>query len=604
MRSIKVRTKLLIIFSGFISAITFLIVYSLFTFSRYQGQIEDIYGNQYNMLIKMSESRDASYKTMQAAANYIYFIRENNAVKSTENEMQIKIQSLTAKTRIEEIADLFQEFNANNAATIQTFIDHWAEWNAKLNIYFNNISDGKFKTAEEEIYSGEINEKFNQMILTINLISNSTLMYFQSETTRLISDIDQTSTILIITAIIIILLAVSQLFFFFVQVFRPVTRLTDRVRQISRGEGDLTQKIHVKNMDEFGLLASNFNDFISSLHDKIKTLKTVANENSNVKDDLAAGSEQTSSSVSEISANLNNISNTITLLDESISQTVKSINKVNTVISDLDAKIESQASMVEESSAAITEMIISVNNVASIAGKQKESADQLVEKSQKGNQTLESACKAVESIRESVDSIKKMTEIISSIASQTNLLAMNAAIEAAHAGEAGKGFAVVADEIRALAESTRKQSKDINSVLKDVILRIENAFQASTESKQSFSDVYSQIRIVTNAFAEITFSMAELQEGGSQILEAMTSLQNYSQATRNEADEMEKETETINNEINRINQGSTELVSAISEINSGIGEIGRTAELVNQITAKMSESTETMARQISAFKTI
>jgi methyl-accepting chemotaxis protein len=141
-----------------------------------------------------------------------------------------------------------------------------------------------------------------------------------------------------------------------------------------------------------------------------------------------------------------------------------------------------------------------------------------------------------------------MVDIINSIAGSTNLLSMNAAIEAAHAGQAGRGFAVVADEIRKLADTSGKNSKEIERKIKDMISAINKAMTESTSTKSSFTEIREEISNVMGAFEEIQLATGELAEGGQQILTALTTLGELSTNVRSGGAEI-GEAQTRLNEI-------------------------------------------------------
>ena len=144
---------------------------------------------------------------------------------------------------------------------------------------------------------------------------------------------------------------------------------------------------------------------------------------------------------------------------------------------------------VEESTASVNEMIASLKNLDKMTNARRESASRLVETAKNGGEKLSNTVEVVRNINNSIGSISDMIKIIDGIAAQTNLLAMNAAIEAAHAGDAGRGFAVVADEIRSLAETTSNNSQEIGSIIRDVMEKIHIAAESSEDTIQAFQDI-------------------------------------------------------------------------------------------------------------------
>ena len=453
------------------------------------------------------------------------------------------------------------------------------------------------------LFDGAIVETFAPMARIYDL-----LILTQSTTTgesnlKMRKNLTFTRWIMIGISSLIFILSVFQIITFQRYIFRHVKYISTRLKEISQGDGDLTMLLPVHTMDEFGMLSSNFNSFTTNLKDSIGMIKNKTVETISLKNELTNSSEEVAISIAEISANLTNINNIITKLDSAIDHIDNGIQEVDGEIIKLNDKVNSQTTMVNQSTSAITQMMASISNVNSISEGQKGTADLLVQHGTKSNEKLQETCDAVDSIKESVNSIQEMMEIISSIASQTDLLAMNAAIEAAHAGESGKGFGVVADEIKKLAESTGTQSNEINKVLLAIIEKIQKADQVSNESKKGFENVVNQINTVANAFSEITMNMSELLGGGEQILTAMSNLQATSTNTHNNAEVMQHEAGKITEQIKSITKVSKEVVSAIEEIMLGIKEINHVTQKVNTISNDMGNVTEVLSGQVLSFKT-
>ena len=189
----------------------------------------------------------------------------------------------------------------------------------------------------------------------------------------------------------------------------------------------------------------------------------------------------------------------------------------------------------------------------------------------------------------------------SNLASQTNVLAMKAAIEAAHAGEAGRGFSVVADEIRNLSETSSMQSKKIAQQVKAIKDSIMGVVSASGESSAAFTSVSSKITDTDQLVRQIKMAMEEQKEGSKQIIDVLHTMNNSTSEVRIASREMSEGNKAILDEVKHLQSATGAILDSVDEMARGAQRISETGETLNVISSKMRSSISDIGEQIDQF---
>jgi len=379
-----------------------------------------------------------------------------------------------------------------------------------------------------------------------------------------------------------------------VEIERSIARLKD---------GDLTKRTAIGSRDEIGSLAKNLNLFQDSFTASILHIIEVSKVNIEVKNRLLEATNEATSSEVQIEAGTRSIGKQIETLNAHVLTSLGSIEKIVRSIADLDSQIENQSAMVEESTSSVTEMLSSLENMGRITEKNRASAGELVAEAERGSHVFQTSIEKIGEIPQNVGAIREMAAVIQGIASQTNLLAMNAAIEAAHAGESGRGFAVVADEIRKLSEASTNSSREISDSINFILAKIEEATKASEGTGAAFGMIDARIREMSKSMIEVYSSISEMQIGSKQILQAMVELRDQSISVKEGSKAMDEGSTEIRSMMDDLGQISNEVNSSITEITAGIADIGASLRSVTEYSEKVGAESSRLDGEVNRFKT-
>ncbi len=408
---------------------------------------------------------------------------------------------------------------------------------------------------------------------------------------------------IIIVAILLSSILALISFFFIKQLLKPVNISSDLFKEMSRGTGDLTVRLSAKTRDELGDMSTNFNQFADKLLGIINTIKKSSNNTENIKDSLEETTSYTSKELDKITIQVNEIKNKIDTLDDKVTLTQTGATDIEKQTNKLSDQIIEETSAIEQSTAAINQMVASINSVANITKTKKEATDQLVKSAKNGSELLNNMTTAVNEINTQIGSIQEMVSLIDDISSQTNLLAMNAAIEAAHAGEAGKGFSVVADEIRKLSENTSQSSRQIASSLGGIVGSIKQASEASAETSSTFMNFIDEVTKIAQALDEIESSTVELATGGGEITKAMMLLSDLSGEVREGSSLMEDKSKSMQVDMLGAKTESAEVRKSIDGIFQTVNEISTEMTKIVDITENLADTANGLSNEVNKFKT-
>jgi methyl-accepting chemotaxis protein len=435
--------------------------------------------------------------------------------------------------------------------------------------------------------------------------------------------------------------------------------IVNGVTQVARAadglaQGDVEQTVKVKEGDEIGQMAKSFSNMISYLREMAQIAEAVSNGDltksatprsdrdvlgiafqrmiANLREmvghvsfsasslaaasqQVSAASEQAGSATSQIAATIQQVAHGNQDQSTAVQETTASVDQLSKAIDQITKGAEEQARSIQKASVSVAQLNDSINQVANASKEVSNATQKAFEAASSGAQSVRKSTQGMDSIKARTNDVAtkiqelgsysnqigSIVETIDDIAEQTNLLALNAAIEAARAGEHGRGFAVVADEVRKLAERSSKSTKEIANLINQVqrgtqeavsamdqgTREVEAGSQLAQEAGVALNNILSAVQAAANQVSHITSAVQQMEGASKQVIDLMDSVSSIVEESAAASRQMAASSQQL--------AGTFEKVAAVSE------ETSAAAEEVSASTEEMSAQVEQMMAQAQSL---
>lgn len=349
---------------------------------------------------------------------------------------------------------------------------------------------------------------------------------------------------------------------------KPLQLLTKQVQLVSSGHLDVNE-LRISNRDEIGTLASSVNQMTANLREMIGQVSITSEQVAATSQELSASSEETSLAAEEISTAIQEISQRVELQ-------IRSTEQMSAVVSEISTGIEHVSHSIQEVSESSSE-------TAAIARMGNQVVSDSVEQMNQINVSRLEMEKVIQVLGQKSEQIGNVISLITNIAAQTNLLALNAAIEAARAGEHGRGFAVVADEVRKLAEESSRAGGQVHDLILDIQLEVGKTVEAMERNGHAIGQGLNLVNQAGKAFEEITSGVDQVSEQIQTISAAIQEMNASTETLLHTAYHAEQATRESEAHAQNVAASAEEQHASMEEISSAAETLAKMAENLQSV---------------------
>jgi len=377
--------------------------------------------------------------------------------------------------------------------------------------------------------------------------------------------------------------------------------LIQRIQDLVSGKGDLTQRVNLLYFDDIGRVAVAVNQFINMLQQLITQVDHVSRQVDESSQRLSQETARLERENGETFAAMERLTEKVHTQGDLMSSAGAELGSTLEALNKITEEVETQAASVEQASAAITEMAANMEAMDRLVRRVDEGSRQLRTATDSRSDDVYALIKLMQEIRGSAQGLEELVQSINDISDQINLLAMNAAIEAAHAGEAGRGFAVVADEVRRLAEGSNTQANKIGGEIGDISSRIEDGDALARSSEGIFGEIKDFSDASYNQIQEIAAAIQEETQGSREILDTVQKLVDVSEHIKVITSEQKSLNTASRERMESVITDYKNIIEAIGSQKSKSQDLNSSFQVLKEALEANRDSISSLRKLLSAF---
>lgn len=385
-------------------------------------------------------------------------------------------------------------------------------------------------------------------------------------------------------------------FIFAARITQPIGAMSTLLKSVA--EGDCSARMAESGNDEFALLAKDFNSSFKQIGQSINAVKERAEEMGNTSSSIA----QVAASVRKSAENMGQTINNIQLHTDSAKDMAGAVGTINDAITAVHSSVEGQTKSVDKSEQAAKAIVQNMDSFAKMFTEAEDMLNSMVSQADDGRQKLASVNDTISQLAEKSGAILGTSRMIQSIAAQTNLLAMNAAIEAAHAGESGRGFAVVADEIRKLAESSNKEGKRAAEVIGQSLEIIEGMTKAGGVLGETLGKVYDLADKTRERQSDMAHSVENQRVLSEDITEAVEEIRQSSDSTLHESLECIESGKMLCEKLTSLGNMAASIRENAASMTEGVHNVNTAAHEMDSAAKENAVNARALLDEMERFK--